>query len=99
MKKEFRRFNDARKFVHSLKLKNRKEWGEFCKSGKKPNDIPAAPWLNYKKEWKSLGDFLGTGTIAPQMKNYQSFVTARRYVLALKLKNRSEWARLIKTCS
>jgi len=96
-KRIYRTFKEARKFVHSLKLKNQKDWIAFTKSGKIPADIPAAPRSGYKNEWKSLGDWLGTGTIATQMKNYQSFVKARRYVQALKLKNRSEWTRLIKT--
>ena len=51
MKKEFRSFTSARRFVHKLKLKNQKEWGEYCKSGDKPEDIPATPW-NVYKEWK-----------------------------------------------
>ena len=37
-----------------------KEWKSYCKSGKKPNDVPATPWSTYKnKGWKGLADFLG----------------------------------------
>ena len=43
-------FNEAKKFIRSLGLKNRKEWEEYVKSGKKPEDIPAAPWHVYSKE-------------------------------------------------
>ena len=50
---KYRSFEDARKFVQSLNLKNMKEWQEYCKSGGKPEDIPATPWTVYK-EWKKI---------------------------------------------
>ena len=63
----FRTFSDAKKFIHSLNLKNQKEWREYCKSGKKPNDIPRHPDRSYKnKGWISWGDWLGTGTLFSQ---------------------------------
>ena len=43
-------FKEARDFVRSLNLKDQKEWDDYCKSGKKPDDIPFAPWHTYK-EW------------------------------------------------
>jgi hypothetical protein len=49
--KKFRDFESAREFVRNLNLKTHKEWQECCKSGKKPDDIPAHPWDVYK-EWK-----------------------------------------------
>jgi hypothetical protein len=49
--KTFRDFESAREFVKKLGLKNQKEWKKYCKSGKKPDDIPSAPWYIYK-EWK-----------------------------------------------
>ena len=49
--KKFRDFESARAFVRSLGLKNGYEWKEYCKSGNKPDDIPANPWGTYK-EWK-----------------------------------------------
>jgi hypothetical protein len=51
MKSKFRSFKDVRKFVRSLKLKNSKEWYDYCKSGDKPDDIPTTPWSVYK-EWR-----------------------------------------------
>ena len=50
MKKEFRDFESAREFVISLNLKDDNEWRVYCKSGNKPDDISAAPWVVYK-EW------------------------------------------------
>ena len=100
MKKKFRSFNDARKFAHSLKLKNRKEWEKFCKSNKKPDDIPADPNQHYKnKGWKNLGDWLGTGKIGPKekRKQYLSFEESKKFVRKLKLKNRPAWRKYSKS--
>jgi hypothetical protein len=64
---KFRTFSDAKTFVHSRSLKNRKEWREYLKSGKKPDDIPSDPLHSYKDNgWISWGDFLGTGTLPSQ---------------------------------
>ena len=38
-----------------------------------------------------MGDFLGTGTIAPHLMKYRSFEDAREFVRSLKLKSQSEW--------
>jgi hypothetical protein len=67
----FRPFEEARKYVHTLELKNYIEWREYCKSGKKPADIPTHPELVYNS-WKSMGDWLGTGTIAPKDRHTSS---------------------------
>lgn len=57
---KFRPFAEAREFVQSLGLKNEHEWREYCKSGKKPQDIPQKPSRTYKDSWKGMGDWLGT---------------------------------------
>ena len=54
----YRTFEDARKYVHSLKLKNQGQWNNWCRSGRKPNDIPARPNNTYKDQWQSWGDWL-----------------------------------------
>jgi hypothetical protein len=48
---KFRSYIESRDFVQKLGLKSFKEWNEYCKSGNKPDDIPARPWVTYK-EWK-----------------------------------------------
>ena len=61
-KKQWRPFEEAKKFVRSLKLKNQDEWMEYSKSDERPSDIPTNPHAAYKNDgWKSLGDWLGTG--------------------------------------
>ena len=92
MKKKYRSFEDARKFVQSLELKNEKEWREYCKSGNKPVNIPAIPNHIYKnKGWMSLGDWLGTGNVASKNKNFFPFVKSREIVRGLNLKGETEW--------
>jgi Post-segregation antitoxin CcdA/Integrase repeat unit len=58
--KHFLPFEESRKFVHSLGIKNQSEWYEYCKSGKKPQDLPHNPNMIYSKNWISWGDYLGT---------------------------------------
>ncbi|MEY4668712.1 MAG: hypothetical protein RL518_1411 [Pseudomonadota bacterium] len=95
--KVYQPFEEARAFVHSLKLKNKMEWVQFCKGdlpekGTLPEGIPAKPNRTYaKKGWKGMGDWLGTGTIAPQLRKYLPFEEARTFVHSLNLKSATEW--------
>ncbi len=76
-KREFRSFLEARAFVHNLRLKSTAEWKNYCKSGKRPLDIPSNPNQVYRSEYKSMGDWLGTGTIATAKRHYRPFPEAR----------------------
>jgi len=88
---KFQLFKNARDYVHDLQLKNEREWISFCKSNKKPNDIPSVPRRYYTKEWKGLGDWLGTYTIATQNKKFRSFKKAKKFVHSLNLKSYHDW--------
>jgi len=98
-RRQYLKFNDAQKYVHSLKLKTGKEWTAYCKSGNKPDDIPASPEKTYKKQWISLGDWLGTGKLGPKekRKQYLSFQESRKFIRKLKLKNRVAWRKYSKS--
>jgi hypothetical protein len=88
--KQFRSFEDAKKFVHSQNLNTYEEWKKYCKSGKKPEDIPSAPNVTYKSEWKDFRDWLGTKK--PTLKKkYRDFDLAKEYVKRFKIKNQKEW--------
>ena len=90
--REYRPFEEARDFVHKLNLKSREEWQEYYKSGQKPEDIPAAPNRTYEKVgWKGMGDWLGSGTMANQLREYKPFEEAREFVRKLKVKSQKEW--------
>jgi hypothetical protein len=57
----WRSFEDARAFVHVLKLKSVKEWQTYCKSGNRPSDIPSSPDRTYADAgWVDWSDCLGT---------------------------------------
>lgn len=91
-------FNEARVFVHKLKLKSRDEWKKYCKTDNKPNDIPSYPDNVYKeKGWVSMGDWLGTGTIAPRLRTYKSFEDAKEFAQSLKLKSVNDWVDFCKS--
>jgi len=97
--REYRRFEEARAFAHGLGLKSQTEWRKFCKGqlpekGTLPEDIPATPNRTYKdKGWKGMGDWLGTGTIAPRLREYLPFEEARTFVHSLGLRSRTDWQR------
>ncbi len=75
MKKEFRSFEDAKRFVHQLGLKTQKEWNEYCRSGNKPDNIPSSPDRSYKnKGWKGFGDWSGTTVKRPTYNEYKEWL-------------------------
>jgi superfamily II DNA or RNA helicase len=81
-------FKDARKFARGLALRSRTEWLEFCKSGRKPDNIPIAPQEVYKNEWRGWFDWLGGGRYVD---GWRPFKEARTYVHRLKLKGTAQW--------
>jgi len=89
--RNFRPFQKARMFIHSLKLKNKQEWNSYSKSESRPIDIPANPPRTYAKEWKGWGDFLGTGTIANQKRIYLPFEKAKKSAQSLRIKSSMQW--------
>jgi hypothetical protein len=92
MKKPFRDFESAREFAKSLGIQTWKEWTNYCKSGNRPNDIPSNPNRVYKNEgWVDWSNFLGTGNIQTQKRQYLPFTEAREFTRSLNLKSRTEW--------
>jgi superfamily II DNA or RNA helicase len=95
--REYRSYDDARKFVHKLRLTSAEEWRSYCKGEilgrrKLPKDIPAAPHNAYKnKGWIGMGDWLGTGAIAARLRKYRPFTEARKFAIGLKLKGQKDW--------
>ena len=99
---KWRSFNNARRFVRKLGLKNNKEWrlyvrGEFKSLGAKPRDIPSNPNFVYEdKGWQGYGDWLGNGNVSTRLRQYRSFRQARTYVRKLGLKSEHEWRMYVK---
>lgn len=96
--REFLDLEEAKKVVQRLGLKSMFEWRKWAKSTARPANIPACPWEVYKNDgWKGIGDFIGTGTIAPQNRTFRSFEDVRVFACALKLSGKEEWGEWAKT--
>ena len=95
--REYRTFEEAREFVRSLGLKSQLEWvkyhkGEMPEKGVKPEDIPAKPDHVYKDNgWCGWGDWLGTGRIAHQYREFRTFEEGREFTRSLRVRNVEEW--------
>jgi len=89
--RKFRSFEETRAFIRSKGIKTEPEWQKWCKTHKKPLDIPFSPERTYKKEWTTMGDWFGTGRIADKDKVWRNFTDARKFVYGLKLKTVDEW--------
>jgi DNA polymerase elongation subunit (family B) len=60
-------FVQARVYVRSLKLKSISEWTKYCKSGRKPTNIPSNPDKKYKDQgWISFGELLKRDFVVPK---------------------------------
>ena len=90
-KRKFKTFIQVKKYARLNNIKSLNEWRNHAKFKNLPNDIPTNPWLSYKKEWKGIGDFLGTGVIATRLRKFRSFKAARNYAKSLKIKTVKHW--------
>ena len=52
-------FEAARAQVQALNLNGKEQWAKYCKSGRKPPEVPNRPDKVYKKEWKDWADWFG----------------------------------------
>lgn len=84
----FTTFKAAKTFVQKLKFKTVHDWLVYCKSGLKPNNIPAYPNIVYKSQWVSWFDFLGH---TRQHKKFMPFAQARAHIHSLKLTTYRDW--------
>ena len=88
----WRPFALAREFIQTQGLISFNEWRQFCKSDRRPRDIPTSPLDVYRGiGWQSWGDWLGTGRIAPYKRQFLPFEEARVFAQSLNLKSRKEW--------
>jgi predicted helicase len=88
----WRPFSEARDHVGSLGLKSSSEWREYSKSGQLAADIPFTPEGTYRDAgWSSWGDWLGTGAVATNQRQYRSFKEARAFARRLGLKSETKW--------
>lgn len=94
-RKNFKNFEEARAFARKLHLESPSKWLEYCRSGQRPDDIPAAPNVVYKDNgWNSWSDWLRKSK-PENLKGFISFQEARKLVHSLKLSNRIEWEKFV----
>src|SRR5262249_14486991 len=86
-----RPFEEARAFVQSLGLESEKQWRAYCRSGQKPDNIPAKPSRTYANSgWDGMGDWLGTGR-RKSGSGLRPFEEARAFVQSLGLESEKQW--------
>lgn len=90
-------FEEAREFVRNQRLKSMAQWREFINSKLKPLDLTVVPDRVYKNSgWINWGDWLGTYTIAPQLKEFIDYNEASEFVKQNNIKSKSEWEKFKK---
>jgi hypothetical protein len=93
-KRTFRAFAVARAYARKLGLRSHRAWISWCAAGKRPADIPAAPYKIYRgRGWASWADFLGTSNLAPSRVRRRSFAAMRALVRQLSLPTGAEFVR------
>jgi hypothetical protein len=91
-------FDQARRFVRQLKLRNQLEFREWSAGRPKnrrlparPDNIPANPDNIYSDQWRGFNDFLGTPKPRNVGRIWRPFRQAREYVRSLKLTSYLEY--------
>jgi hypothetical protein len=95
-RRPYRAFKAARAFARSLGLPTRDAWSAYAQGerpdlGQLPADVPTCPWVTYKKQWKGIGDWLGTGSLAPKDRVFRPFREARAWARSLGLRTWKDW--------
>jgi len=90
--REYLSFDEARTFARSLQLKKPGDWRIYCKSGLKPDDIPAAPEKVHEKQgWAGLYDWLDIESNGGYRQGFLPYEQAREFVHTLRLKKTTAW--------
>ena len=96
-------FEEAAGQAQLLKLNGAKEWQQWCKSGKRPANLPSNPDQSYRNTgWKGWGHWLGTGNVVGKgrvSKRFPPFEEALKYAHSLNLKGVKDWQRWCKSGS
>ena len=91
-------FAEARDFAHALELKKKDDWFKWLLSNNLPSGIPKAPSRVYNRNgWLGWGDFLGTGSIANQNREFVSYSECSDYALKQGIKSGTEWREFCKS--
>jgi intein-encoded DNA endonuclease-like protein len=81
--KKFVPFSIARRFVRKLGLNSWDEWRAYCKSGKRPENIPTDPSRTYEKEYRGAKDWIGNA--------FWSLNKIKKFINPLNIKGSAGW--------
>ena len=85
-------FEEAKNYVSKLGLKGTKEWVKYCKSGRKPENIPNSPSVIYKKNgFISFPDFLGYSSNRGKNRNTLTYDDAKKICVKLNVVSASDY--------
>lgn len=91
-KGSFYSYQQSRQKVIGLGIRTSKEYNKYMKSPSRDIKIPAHPNITYEnKGWISWGEFLGTGFISKEKREFLPYEEARKESRSLKLKSFKEW--------
>ena len=85
-------FNDAKKAIKKLNLEKRESFLIWVRSQNGMLNIPKHPQVVYKSDWKGWGDFLSSGKVANQSREFLSFEEAKNFAKTAKIKTKEEWS-------
>ena len=88
---KFLPFNEAREIVRSQGFSTKEQYLEWTRSKQKPPNIPSSPARTYGELYSGWGDWLGTGRVANQNREFFPFNKSREIVRSKKIKTRDEW--------
>ena len=95
---QFLPFKKALQHAHSLKLKGKKDWQDWAKTGARPANMPSSPHKIYQHDgWQGYGHWLGTGNLVGGKLDFLPFKKALLHARSLKLKGLNEWRCWAKT--
>lgn len=85
-------YNECVENIKKYNIKGKKDWCDRIKSLQLEDPkIPYNPLFNYKNEWVSWSDFLGTSPRRKFHKNYLPFEESRELVRKLGFRFQKEW--------
>ena len=93
-KKKRMSYEQAKKYIQALGIKTQHEFFAWRKSGQRPDTMPPDPNRAYF-EFKSWGDFLGTGRIANQNRKYRSYEEAKAFLKPLNISSQTHFRELL----
>jgi len=90
-------YEECKQIIKKFNITSKSKWfKEINNIITEDNRIPYSPLKTYKDDFIGWGDFLSTGRIQDNMKQYLSFEETKTFVQKLNLKSSDEWKRYCK---